>query len=74
MGAGSRYLLSLKNNELTFRAPLGVFVLKNTPTKIFLATGTGITPFKSMVMSLVKMNLALHFLSTGDFDQKTIYI
>ena len=27
-----------------------------------------------MVMSLVKMNLALHFLSTGDFDQKTIYI
>ena len=77
MGAGSRYLLSLKkNNELTFRAPLGVFVLKNTlRPKIFLATGTGITPFKSMVMSLVKNEFSAPFsLYWGLRSKNDIYL
>ena len=54
MGAGSKYLLSLQlHDPVTFRAPLGVFVLQQTDLpKIFLATGTGIAPLKSMVLDL----------------------
>lgn len=76
MGAGSRYLLSLKKNDgVVFRAPLGVFVSKDTPSpKIFLATGTGITPFKSMIQSLVKNKFSAPiFLFWGVRTKKDIY-
>lgn len=55
MGSGSRYLLSLKKNSLiTFRAPLGVFMLQQTTMpKFFLATGTGVAPMKSMILDLI---------------------
>ncbi|MFA6005392.1 MAG: FAD-dependent oxidoreductase [Patescibacteria group bacterium] len=54
MGIGSKYLQAFKLGEqVTFRAPLGVFMLQKTNLpKIFLATGTGIAPIKSMVLDL----------------------
>lgn len=54
MGIGSQFLLSLKVGDVfIFRAPMGIFTLKRTQLpKIFLATGTGITPLKSMGMML----------------------
>ena len=58
MGEGSKYLLSLKKDTLvTFRAPLGIFMLQRTAApKNFLATGTGVTPFKSMILDLDARN------------------
>lgn len=54
MGLGSHYVLSLKTgDEVSFRAPAGQFVLKDTQLpKVFCATGTGITPFLSMIRYL----------------------
>lgn len=58
MGPGSKYLLSLNlNDEISFRAPLGLFTLKITDCpKIFLATGTGIAPLKSMILTQYEQN------------------
>jgi len=51
MGIGSRYLTKLTiGDHIHFRAPLGVFVLQDTSLpKMFLATGSGIAPLKSML-------------------------
>jgi len=50
-GVGSDFLRNLQvGDEVFFKGPAGVFVLRNTPTdKIFLATGTGIAPIMSMI-------------------------
>lgn len=63
MGPGSKYLLSLKiDDQVTFRAPLGVFVLQKTSLpKFFLATGTGIAPLKSMALDLAARNFTDDF-------------
>lgn len=55
MGPGSRYLLDLSlKNQVKLRAPLGLFTLKNNSRpKVFLATGAGIAPFKSMFNELL---------------------
>ena len=52
----SNYLFSLKeNSEVTFQGPAGMFSLKeNTKAKIFLVTGTGIAPVRSMIISNFK--------------------
>jgi NAD(P)H-flavin reductase len=53
MGPGSQYLKSLKfGDELDVLAPLGQFVVPdNAPQDhlVFIATGSGIAPFKSMI-------------------------
>src|SRR3989338_11515258 len=51
MGIGSQYLTNLGiGNAIHFRAPLGVFVLQDSKLpKMFLATGSGIAPMKSML-------------------------
>jgi len=56
MGEGSKYLLGLKEGEtVKFRAPMGAFTLKNlTQPKVFLATGAGIAPIKSMIHALLE--------------------
>jgi len=56
MGPGSRYLLQLKEGGVVnFRAPIGVFTLKeNHRPKILLATGTGIAPLKSMILHIAQ--------------------
>lgn len=63
MGEGSKYLSSLRvGDEVTFRAPMGVFTLRQTPApKIFMATGTGIAPMKSMALSLAAQNFAARY-------------
>ncbi len=55
-GIGSDYLKILKvGDEVIFEGPAGVFILKdNQRPKIFLATGTGIAPVKSIILSCLK--------------------
>ena len=50
-GLASEYLKILQNGDIAkFKGPAGVFTLRNTPlNKLFLATGTGIAPEKSMI-------------------------
>ncbi|NTU45998.1 FAD-dependent oxidoreductase [Candidatus Roizmanbacteria bacterium] len=50
-GIGSSYLHALPlGSEVTFQGPAGLFTLKETDRpKIYLATGTGITPFLSIL-------------------------
>jgi len=53
MGAGSKYFLEKKEGErVAYLAPLGNFTLSENPLKkIFVATGAGIAPFRSMILS-----------------------
>src|SRR3972149_8574318 len=55
-GLASNYLFSLKENtEIIFQGPAGVFSIKeNDRGKIFLITGTGIAPIRSMIISNFK--------------------
>ncbi len=55
-GRGSHWLESLKvDNEINFIGPSGNFVFKGEKDKIlFIATGTGITPFNSMIEDELK--------------------
>ncbi|MFA5947612.1 MAG: FAD-dependent oxidoreductase [Candidatus Gracilibacteria bacterium] len=51
-GRGSTYLKNLnKGDEIEFLGPNGHFLFKNTPQKksIFIATGTGLAPIKSII-------------------------
>lgn len=55
-GAGSGYLCGLREGEtIAFSGPLGTFVLRDSPRDLlFVATGTGIAPFRSMLWSLAE--------------------
>ena len=55
MGTGSQYFLKLKEGEkVEFLAPLGKFTLSENSLKtIFIATGAGIAPFRSMLLKVV---------------------
>jgi NAD(P)H-flavin reductase len=58
-GPGSKYFKSLKlNDEVEFLGPIGTFTLPTELSKdlYFIATGTGIAPFRSMCMDLLKVN------------------
>lgn len=51
-GPGSSYLFSLKDGDpVSFRGPAGTFVLREYPDRrlLFVATGTGIAPLRSMI-------------------------
>ena len=51
-GPGSTYLYSLRvGDQTTFKGPAGSFWLKDDTTRdlLFVATGTGIAPFRSMI-------------------------
>ncbi len=53
-GPGSTYLYSLREgNTVSFKGPAGSFYLREDPTKrvLFVATGTGIAPFRSMLLT-----------------------
>ena len=52
-GVGSDFLRNIQvGAQAQFKGPAGVFVLRNSPyNKIFLATGTGIAPVRSMIMT-----------------------
>ncbi len=53
MGPGSKWTLGLSVGDgVSFMAPLGAFVLdRESPRKkVFVATGTGVVPFRSMLL------------------------
>lgn len=56
-GKGSKYLNNLEpGDEVSFRAPIGVFTLapiSNSSELVFIATGSGISPLRSMIHSLL---------------------
>ena len=53
-GPGSEYLCDLREGDRTsFKGPVGAFVLGNSSRDLlFVATGTGIAPFRSMLWML----------------------
>ncbi|MDH7475965.1 MAG: FAD-dependent oxidoreductase [Microgenomates group bacterium] len=57
-GRATSYLSSLKSGDkVIFYGPAGVFTLRpNLKNKIFLATGCGIAPVRSMIFSLYKIS------------------
>ncbi len=76
-GAGSNYLKNLNiNDEVNFQGPAGVFTLKeNDKNKIFLATGTGIAPVRSMIKKLESTNNKLQiYLYWGLQYIKDVYL
>ncbi len=67
MGPGSRWMLALKEGgKVNFVGPLGVFTLDKTSPrkKIFIATGSGIAPFRAMIHD---------YLENGGSDDITLY-
>jgi len=60
-GPGSTYLFSLKDGEETqFKGPAGSFRLHDDPARdhLFVATGTGIAPIRSMLLALFEKSAA----------------
>lgn len=59
-GLATNYLLSLKENtEIIFQGPAGIFKLReNNKNKIFLVTGTGIAPIRSILISNIKNQIS----------------
>lgn len=58
-GPGSNYLFSLQEGDLvSFKGPVGSFFLREDPHKriLFVATGTGIAPFRSMLLTQLERN------------------
>ncbi len=53
-GPGSSYLFGLQNgDDTTFKGPVGSFILRdNERDVLFVATGTGIAPIRSMLWAL----------------------
>jgi NAD(P)H-flavin reductase len=54
-GPGSSYLFGLKpGDETRFKGPAGTFYLRDEPDRdvLLIATGTGIAPFRSMLLDL----------------------
>lgn len=59
-GSGSNYLFSLKKGmKVNYIFPMGDFTIKsNKKNIIFIATGTGVVPFKSMILELLENNFS----------------
>lgn len=56
-GPGSTYLFSLREGDpVEFKGPAGTFYLRDEPDRdlLFVATGTGIAPFRSMLYDLAE--------------------
>ncbi len=64
VGEGSSYLLNVVKvgTELTFRGPAGVFSFRNPLNQdvCFIAEGTGIVPFLSMIRSMVDQEISFN--------------
>jgi NAD(P)H-flavin reductase len=53
-GSGSSFLFSLNTGDpVSFRGPAGTFLLRDYPDRrlLFIATGTGIAPIRSMILT-----------------------
>lgn len=54
-GKGATFLRNLRpGDEVEFLAPLGRFVVETEPKLLFVATGSGITPIRSMLLDLLQ--------------------
>lgn len=63
MGLGSLWIMNLKpGDHVDFMAPLGKFLLEsqNQRPEVFLATGTGIAPIRSMVHETLERQTGEH--------------
>jgi len=62
-GRFSPFLFDMQpGDEVDFKGPYGAFIMKQTPSdSIFVATGTGIAPFRSMLLSLPDRRVTLIF-------------
>jgi len=74
MGPGSQYFLSCRvGDTVEIIAPLGMFCLTDSPNKkVFVATGTGIAPFYSMIVDSLSLIPYLQSLFTGACGMKKI--
>lgn len=75
-GLASDYLFSLsEKTEVIFQGPAGMFGLKeNDRTKIFLITGTGIAPVRSILSSRLEDLKQKYFLFWGLKKYSDIYL
>lgn len=57
-GVGSTFVMQLKENDnVTMQGPAGMFMIRNDmKDKVFLATGTGIAPMRSMIDKLLNQS------------------
>jgi len=70
-GSGSQYFSQLEvNQELSLKGPMGKFHLASeTGNIVFLAAGTGIAPFRSMIDYLIEKQI-----SENDHEVRSIYL
>ncbi len=63
MGAYAKWALSAKvGDQMKFMGPLGNFTYKESPRrKVFVATGTGIAPFRSMILGMPSDSMTLYW-------------
>jgi NAD(P)H-flavin reductase len=71
MGVGSKYFLDKEVGDgVEYLGPLGSFALSdNSLKKIFVATGTGIAPFRSMILEKVQSS---SFMVHGNNNQQQV--
>ena len=77
-GRSSTYLHTLKKGDkVTVMGPLGRFTLPPTPSRdiVFIATGSGIAPFRSMIGNLFSQNFdkTIYLLFGNRYDDDIIY-
>ncbi|MCR4264483.1 MAG: FAD-dependent oxidoreductase [Candidatus Roizmanbacteria bacterium] len=70
-GPGSQYFSKLDvNQEITIKGPMGRFGLASeTGNIVFLAAGTGIAPFRSMIDDVIEKQTAVE-----DFSLRSLYL
>ncbi len=77
-GPGSSYLFSLQEeSRIEFKGPAGVFYLRDDGTKdlLFVATGTGIAPFRSMILAQLERSASQSVtLFWGLRSQRDLYL
>jgi ferredoxin--NADP+ reductase/benzoate/toluate 1,2-dioxygenase reductase subunit len=66
-GIGTSYLWKMKiGDTLSCMGPLGVFTLTPAPQHVLIGTGTGLAPFRSMVMSYPSKSF--HVISSNRYE------
>lgn len=77
-GPGSGYLFALREGSRTeFKGPAGAFYLRDDGTKdlLFVATGTGIAPFRSMILAQLERSTSQSVtLFWGLRSQRDLYL
>ena len=78
-GLASEYLFekATVGTPIKFKGPTGAFVLSKEPATqlVFICTGTGIAPFRSMLrnMAIVGMNQPVHLIFGTRFEEGILY-